>query len=1574
MSQYGISPTQAKVMAIQQLPAPSNLTELRSVLGFTGYYRQYVPNYSSIATPLNRLLQKDVHYQWGPECDVAFQQLKDGISKPGNALRRFDPLLPTTLYTDWSNKGLGALITQEHDGVEYVVACISRSLNKHEKNYGSPKGETLAAVWAMKVFRPYLHGIKFKLVTDHQALKWILRTDQLTGQFARWALSLMDYDFTIEHRPGKDNIPADTFSRFPSSSTSDVTGARLDEDTDPVFNPVLFTHYVAQCGQPVSEDISLLAVMQYHSLVSNIDEYAPRTQMWVPDYLQIPAGIDTPQTQDNSVNHIAAQAVRRYKRTSQATTSTHVVCRKQEAAQRNFWLKAPQGVVVLELFGGLCAGLEMGLRNDLSVSQYFYCDISKAASTCAAHRLQQMSNAYPALLPETACKHAFALPQNVREWNESVVLDFLKRVGSKPILLVAGWECQDLSSAGNLTGLQGKHSNTFYDLVRILRLLQQHSKGPVAHVLENTAFQFNFNSEQISKDHFAEVCTHIGHPVVLDAARFGSHAHRLRNFWTNLAPQPDIQKVAYQIERKPSTVNSILDPGRITQLAPKDDQTPFYKCNRRGQPLQALPTLMAATRSYSFRDGKSGQILDKASGNLIEPNVSERERALGYATGTTAAPGLTQLQRHQITGRCMDANTLHYLFAISKELHVANTQHPFSGERMGGGAAPKNSENTSYSLRNEDMYKATLTAESVHHSNFVSAIADKIEKVESDLSDICTDENTLYYLRQQVYKPDWSTEEKQRVQKRSKSYRIENNTIYRLMTDSTIRAVPHPSVRPFLISQTHDTTGHWGEKRTLSLLATRHWWRGMSKEVKSYVRKCPACDRQRAVFNVRTAKLNPLPINGMFYRWGVDLFGPVEASVFGSRYVMVCIEHFSKHIELIPIPSKEAIHTRRAFLHHILAKYGACAEVVTDGGGEFQGVFDSLLTDSFIDHRVTAPNHPQADGLAERAVKSVKAALSRMCAGLTDIKQWEEQLAWVALGYRCAKQASTGVSPYELLYVVKPTIPPAIVERFPEPIDYPSIFDDPQKAAKSLLERAVELRRLTIMAGGNQKIAQHRDTLRYATVRGGGYLPRLKKFEVGDFVYVRTAKKANTLKMVAKPTVLRIQAIKGSTLLLQGKDGQTITNNIVNVAPCHLPNIDPTIDIKAAKPQKVTSCEICNFVDDEAQMLLCDKCGLAYHSFCLDPPLTSIPEGDWFCKNCIGKSSKTVRFNVPVQEDEDREPDELDKEEERTKSKHKEIIATDKARALESVRISRKVRNPETNQLEAVWGELQFNGDDSYPHLLTAKWDEGESELVTLPVARRLASNAGEYAAVLAAISSLSIEDLPAKWDLHDPRQLMRTLQVFMPGHWDKSHVTKVSQHMPGGEKFLSIRNNPAQGSPACVATGRAELDSLLDVLIIPARANIFDPWAGSGGISKELRRRGYKVLTNDINQQHDTDLHADALQPGLYQQILRRGEIDVIILSPWFMFLDVALPLAVLSATACVCAHIPGHYLTNGVLARLKYLKEYMLAGCVHIILGLDRGPMGMRCAWLVIFASKETKDRMLRTENVISSTLTLP
>jgi hypothetical protein len=118
------------------------------------------------------------------------------------------------------------------------------------------------------------------------------------------------------------------------------------------------------------------------------------------------------------------------------------------------------------------------------------------------------------------------------------------------------------------------------------------------------------------------------------------------------------------------------------------------------------------------------------------------------------------------------------------------------------------------------------------------------------------------------------------------------------------------------------------------------------------------------------------------------------------------------------------------------------------------------------------------------------------------------------------------------------------------------------------------------MAMENLSIAQHRDTLRYAHTRGGNYKPKVKQFNVGDFVYLQQQPNG-ILDTSSDCTILRIKAIKPSSVLeLQRANGRTIRDHSKNCVPGHLPNLDPTIITSTWIPPLDYPCQVCQMIDN----------------------------------------------------------------------------------------------------------------------------------------------------------------------------------------------------------------------------------------------------------------------------------------------------------------------------------------------------------------------------------------------------------
>ena len=213
VSKNGVSTDPEKVEKVENWPVPECKTGLKSFNGLVNYYRKYIEDYAKICKPLNRLMSGKIPFTWEEDCQQAFERLKLLlITAP--ILGYPIPGLEYILDTDASNTATGAVLSQMQEGHERVIAYYSKSLSPQEVNYCVTRKELLSVIKALKHFRPYLIGTKFRLRTDHASLIWLYKRNEPSDQVARWLESMAEFDFTLEHRAGAKHGNADGLSRI----------------------------------------------------------------------------------------------------------------------------------------------------------------------------------------------------------------------------------------------------------------------------------------------------------------------------------------------------------------------------------------------------------------------------------------------------------------------------------------------------------------------------------------------------------------------------------------------------------------------------------------------------------------------------------------------------------------------------------------------------------------------------------------------------------------------------------------------------------------------------------------------------------------------------------------------------------------------------------------------------------------------------------------------------------------------------------------------------------------------------------------------------------------------------------------------------------------------------------------------------------------------------------------------------------------------------------------------------------------------------------------------------------------
>jgi exodeoxyribonuclease III len=230
LTQEGRLPDPESVEAIREWSDPTTTKEVRSFLGSTLYYREYIHDYSDMAMPLYDLIKKGVVVAnaWKDDLHgVACQRIKDALtSKP--VLMQVDNTKPFRLKVDACRvgRGIGSILEQQNAlGKWQPVSYYSCSLSKEERNYSATELECKALHDCILHYAVYLKYIPhFEVFSDHNALRYMVTSENATtnGRLMRYLLDLQEYNFAIYYRKGTENCDADAVSRLKRSSDKPI--------------------------------------------------------------------------------------------------------------------------------------------------------------------------------------------------------------------------------------------------------------------------------------------------------------------------------------------------------------------------------------------------------------------------------------------------------------------------------------------------------------------------------------------------------------------------------------------------------------------------------------------------------------------------------------------------------------------------------------------------------------------------------------------------------------------------------------------------------------------------------------------------------------------------------------------------------------------------------------------------------------------------------------------------------------------------------------------------------------------------------------------------------------------------------------------------------------------------------------------------------------------------------------------------------------------------------------------------------------------------------------------------------
>ncbi|XP_037831815.1 uncharacterized protein LOC119617061 isoform X2 [Kryptolebias marmoratus] len=244
---------------------------------------------------------------------------------------------------------------------------------------------------------------------------------------------------------------------------------------------------------------------------------------------------------------------------------------------------------------------------------------------------------------------------------------------------------------------------------------------------------------------------------------------------------------------------------------------------------------------------------------------------------------------------------------------------------------------------------------------------------------------------------------------------LKDGILYRQQGSALQLVVPGP-VQKVVLSLGHSIpwAGHLGKHKTMARIRKYFYWPGIRSDVTLFCKSCPQCQKSSLKIPPR-APLQPLPIiSTPFERLGMDIVGPLERSKSGNRYMLVILDYATKYPEVFPLKSIKAKAVAFCLIQ-LFSRVGFPTEILTDCGTNF---LSTLLKQVYqllgIKSLKTTPYHPQTDGLTERFNQTLKQMLRKFVNETgTD---WDQWLPYLLFAYREVPQASTGFSPFELLY------------------------------------------------------------------------------------------------------------------------------------------------------------------------------------------------------------------------------------------------------------------------------------------------------------------------------------------------------------------------------------------------------------------------------------------------------------------------------------------------------------------------------------------------------------------------------
>jgi transposase InsO family protein len=236
------------------------------------------------------------------------------------------------------------------------------------------------------------------------------------------------------------------------------------------------------------------------------------------------------------------------------------------------------------------------------------------------------------------------------------------------------------------------------------------------------------------------------------------------------------------------------------------------------------------------------------------------------------------------------------------------------------------------------------------------------------------------------------------------------------------------TLRQSVLQQMHDCllSGHLGKKKTREKVLQRYYWYQVRDDVNTWIDRCDVCGAVKKPPKKPKAKLGEMPTGAPLDRLCTDFLGPLPETERGNKHIMVVTDHFTRWVEIFPLPDQTAVTTAEVLLDQVISRYGCPYDIHSDQGRNYESkIFADLVKLLEVRKTRTTPGNPRCNGQAERFNRTMMDMVRAYLKGQQ--REWDKFLGCLAGAYRATVNEATGFTPNRLMLGREVRLPAEII-------------------------------------------------------------------------------------------------------------------------------------------------------------------------------------------------------------------------------------------------------------------------------------------------------------------------------------------------------------------------------------------------------------------------------------------------------------------------------------------------------------------------------------------------------------------